>query len=366
MVQELGRNDPCWCRSGKKYKKCHLNRESEQPLPLEARLKAAQAAWDHKECLHPQAAPGACDRIVSAHTIQRSGVLERIIDSTNHVRTFYRSEPDSTGRLKLRRVGWREASTFTGFCARHDGLTFGPLETAAFAGTAEQCFLAGYRALCHEIYQKSGSLKASPVLRRLADRGLPVELQRDVQHTHAIIDAGTRKGLAAFRRLKTLMDKQLVEGEFSGWSRAVISFRGDLCVASTGAVSPNRDLKGQQLQVLHDPHVDQESLFYSVVAALDGGAVVLTWLSREIAPRAFVESLLKQGNQRLPSLLVQFMFAYVENTYFSGRWWESLSGADRRHVESLAGTIAYWADPRCSLSQFVPWEITKVIVEGAA
>ena len=34
---DLGRNDPCWCGSGRKYKKCHLNREQ---LPLEER-----AAW---------------------------------------------------------------------------------------------------------------------------------------------------------------------------------------------------------------------------------------------------------------------------------------------------------------------------------
>jgi tetratricopeptide (TPR) repeat protein len=34
---DIGRNDPCWCGSGRKYKKCHLNREQ---LPLEER-----AAW---------------------------------------------------------------------------------------------------------------------------------------------------------------------------------------------------------------------------------------------------------------------------------------------------------------------------------
>lgn len=34
---DLGRNDPCWCGSGRKYKKCHLNREQ---LSLEDR-----AAW---------------------------------------------------------------------------------------------------------------------------------------------------------------------------------------------------------------------------------------------------------------------------------------------------------------------------------
>ncbi|TCO53129.1 SEC-C metal-binding domain-containing protein [Actinocrispum wychmicini] len=32
--QDVGRNDPCWCGSGRKYKKCHLNREQS---PLEER-----------------------------------------------------------------------------------------------------------------------------------------------------------------------------------------------------------------------------------------------------------------------------------------------------------------------------------------
>ncbi len=365
MVRELGRNDPCWCGSGKKYKKCHLNRESEQPLPLEARLNAMRAAWDHKKCLHPLAAQDVCNGIISAHTIQRSGVLQSIIDSTNHVRTFYQSAPDSTGTLNPRRVGWQEASTFSGFCAKHDSLTFRSLEAVPFTGTPEQCFLVGYRALCHEVYQKSGSLKSSPVLRKLADRGLPVEFQKKIQHTYAAIDASIRKGLAAFHRLKARMDMQLVEGEFSGWSRAVISFRGDLCVASTGAISPNLDLKSQRLQILHDPHADQESLLYGVVATSNGGTVVLTWLSRETVPRAFIESLLKHDDRRLPSLLVQFMFAYVENTYFSGRWWESLSKADRQHLKLLAETCPYLTEFDYSLSQFVPWQITSIIVENA-
>ena len=44
--RDLGRNEPCWCGSGRKYKKCHLGREQ---LPLAERAdwlyaKAAQHA----------------------------------------------------------------------------------------------------------------------------------------------------------------------------------------------------------------------------------------------------------------------------------------------------------------------------------
>ena len=325
-----------------------------------------RAAWDHKECLHPQAAADVCDRVVSAHTVQRSGVLERIIDTTNHVLTFYRCRPDPTGRLQALSVGWREASTFTGFCARHDALTFGPLERTDFARTGEQCFLMGYRGLCHEVYQKSGSLKASAAVRGLRDRGQPVQAQKAIHIASEALDAGIRKGLGTFLKLKALMDRQLLEKEYTGWSRAVISFRGQLCVASTGAVSPNRDLRGHELQVLHDPNADQESLLFGVAAGSIGGAVVFIWRNSETAPRAFVEALVKQGSHKLPSILVQFMFAYVENTYFSKHWWDSLGETDRKHIESLAGIAnPYYTNFSYSGSQFVPWEITQIEVEDA-
>ncbi|MFO7916450.1 MAG: SEC-C metal-binding domain-containing protein, partial [Anaerolineae bacterium] len=29
-LRELGRNDPCWCGSGKKYKHCHLREDQQE------------------------------------------------------------------------------------------------------------------------------------------------------------------------------------------------------------------------------------------------------------------------------------------------------------------------------------------------
>ena len=39
---ELGRNDPCWCGSGKKYKKCHS--KSDELKRVEARYSAQLTA----------------------------------------------------------------------------------------------------------------------------------------------------------------------------------------------------------------------------------------------------------------------------------------------------------------------------------
>ena len=37
-IPKLGRNDPCWCGSGKKYKKCHM--ESDQRKLSRIRAKS--------------------------------------------------------------------------------------------------------------------------------------------------------------------------------------------------------------------------------------------------------------------------------------------------------------------------------------
>ncbi len=368
-VKKLSRNDPCWCGSGEKYKRCHLNRESAAPLPFKAIQEAGRVR--EKRCLHPAAAAGVCDKIVLAHTIQRSRILQRLVDATGKTLTFSSSDVNlSSGypRRELRRVGWRQASTFTGFCARHDSEIFSALETKPFdENDTEQSFLLGYRALCHEIYTKSALLKSNRAVRRLADRGQPPELQRQIQRIWDIWAAGTSKGIADFESLKVVMDNQILNRRYSGWARAVVSFEGDLCVASTGAVSPNRDIDGKRLQTLHDVKSETQEMMFGVASTPGGGAAVFIWRESDSAPLDFVRSLLKYDRQVLPSLIVQFMFVHIENTYFSEKWWDGLSQINRSHIENLANiSIPYYADFRyLPFAKLVPWNVTNVLTAQA-
>lgn len=361
--QPPGRNEPCWCGSGRKFKKCHLDRGAARALPFEAIRNQAALGWEEKRCLHPLASPDACDRIIAAHTVQRSTVLKRLVDTSKHLKTFYREFSPNP-----RKVGWRDASTFPGFCGRHDDQTFSALEKSPFEGTSEQCFLVGYRALCHEIHQKRASIRTSRLIRELGDRGYPEDVQRTLQRNYQLIEAGARKGLAAFEELKRTMDQSLLSGDFSGWSRLVIRFSGPLSVASTGAVSPNRDLDGEELQMLHDTDPEkQETLLYGVVTtAATEAAVVLVWREGQRAPERFVDSLMRRGSASLPGLLVQFMFAYVENTFFSAQWWESLTSDRRHHLERLAHlSNAYYTPFSYIPGPLVPWCVIDGALNGA-
>ncbi len=57
QISNIGRNDPCPCGSGKKYKKCHQGQADD---PVEAQRLAAQPAPVEKPAAAP-AAPGGFD-----------------------------------------------------------------------------------------------------------------------------------------------------------------------------------------------------------------------------------------------------------------------------------------------------------------
>ena|SRR2546422_4986942 len=125
------RNDPCWCGSGKKYKKCHLNRDAAQRANPFSAAEQLRKTFQKKQCLHP-GAPNTCKgRIVRAHTVRRKADLTAIARD-GHV---YQGRADmgtlmrTKGRVAARLIGVREASTFLGFCEKHDAETFAPLET---------------------------------------------------------------------------------------------------------------------------------------------------------------------------------------------------------------------------------------------
>lgn len=233
---------------------------------------------------------------------------------------------------------------------------------------AEQCFLIGYRAACHEVYQRTAGVRAVQAMRELADRGQPEAVQLLIQQSYDALDAGAHKGLVVVESLKRRMDEQLVRAEYSGWSKFILKFEGQLCVASTGAVSPNRDVHGRQLQVLHETEaVRQQTLLYGMVATETGGAVVFMWPSSETVARRLIESFGAGGQEGLPALIAQFMFAFVENTYFSERWWRSLPEETQQHLRNLAlMSNAYYTDFSYISEPFLPWAVVHAAFDDAA
>src|SRR5882762_2282165 len=81
---KIGRNDPCWCGSGEKYKRCHLGREQLTSANPWQTAKEIQKARSLRMCLHPEATTSQCGtEIVRAHSVQES--VLRMIATDGHV-----------------------------------------------------------------------------------------------------------------------------------------------------------------------------------------------------------------------------------------------------------------------------------------
>lgn len=58
---KVGRNEPCPCGSGRKYKKCHWNRESAAPIPYhESAKELLRLRVGEQKCLHPMPGNAQC------------------------------------------------------------------------------------------------------------------------------------------------------------------------------------------------------------------------------------------------------------------------------------------------------------------
>ncbi|WP_189407424.1 SEC-C domain-containing protein [Mesorhizobium sp. M1A.F.Ca.ET.072.01.1.1] len=321
-----GRNEKCWCGSGRKFKHCHLHREEQVPLqPWEAE-KAFREEFRTPLCSAPTADHQQCSgKIIRAHTVPRSGSLNRIARD-GHVYAFVPSLQNLTkynGKLEPELVGVRSASTFTGFCSTHDDAIFAPLEKAVFSATPEQCFLLGYRAFAREAYTKESAARMLPV-QRSADRGRDISDQVGMQMFNKLYEVGIAAGLADTRAQKAEYDRLLLQRDFASVRAYVVEFLEPPPVMCAAGWMPSTDFAGDMLQDLAAPG-RLASMSFTSFATGSGGAVVFQWLAcdDEVCDR-FARSVEAIDDAELSSAMVRLMFEYFENVHISPNWWESL------------------------------------------
>lgn len=365
---KIGRNDPCWCGSGVKFKRCHLGRESESPVqPWEVGAKIRKA-FSAKLCSAPAAMHAECSgKIVRAHTVPRSGSLAKIAEN-GHIYAFAPTIENLNkhhGVLPPQLTGINGASTFTGFCSHHDNKLFSSIEQHPFSGTQEQCFLLAYRALSREFYTKmcqSISAKDHATL----DRGRSLVEQMELQFVMSKYGEGIQAAQKDIAYHRPRFEAPLLSGDYSNVRSYVVSFDDPPPVMCSGAFGPEQDFLGQSLQDIADTTVIPQLI--SVTSFFGGtyGHFVFTWLPEDDPVRVpFVKTLAAISDDELSSALVRLMFEFIENIHINPQWWRALTPAHQRVlINRMAASADLFndRDPGCLKSDgwFVPpWAIRE-------
>lgn len=366
----LGRNDPCWCGSGKKFKKCHWGLDSDKVFNFFDAAKHLKKLFNKKYCLHPDANNNLCEgNIVKAHTIQRNGGLSRIARS-GHVyglNTNAEAVRKNHGLPPIELVGTVKASTFTGFCKFHDNQIFEPIEKHDFIPCAEHAFLLSYRSLCRELF-----------LKRVHNNSLDFfkNSKKDIYALHQdtidkIIEwqkLGVTTSLKSLNYHKTLYDKILKDSNFSEVKYCILLLKESPEFLSSGAIYPDFDFQGNQVQTLSIEGRVTDIISCSIIATVSGGAVVFGWLNKPSdSADKLMKSLSSLPENRKVDAIARYTFGTCENTYLSPLWWEGLSSEKRDYIlrkiqENIhpvnPGSINYLVDDNVNI---VDWEISSII-----
>ena len=328
LKSKLGRNDKCWCGSGKKFKRCHLGRENQVRPGKQEALQRFYSVYKKGHCVHPEASPQSCSpKIISAHTIQRNGGLS-VIASDGHVFSllkhrgmFNESTFETSGGAN--RVGIKDASTFRGFCSKHDDQLFAALEKEPFRGTAEQMALLGYRAVCYELLMKQYLLRVDDFIKEM-DKGQSILVQQFHQEALSYRDSGAEKAIQELTLQKSRYEEMLFSKNYTNLAHYVVFFPSIPEVMCSGIAQATHDFLGNKIVELGHLSVSADWMTFSLIATDDGGAAVFTWLADHLKSKSVMMTLNSLPDAEQPHAIVRFAFEFFENTYFSPEWWDSL------------------------------------------
>ena len=158
FAKKFPKTKACWCLSGKRFIDCHFLK-SKTPKTNDNELNYHQKKiFNEGICLHRHIDKCSSETSIQSHSISKKKSLSSIAEN-NHV---YGVKLEFKGKISFKKIGLRQASTFAGFCDKHDNKLFQSFEKNNFQKTRKQLFDLCYRALCIEHYHMKGVLVIPP------------------------------------------------------------------------------------------------------------------------------------------------------------------------------------------------------------
>jgi hypothetical protein len=339
----MGRNEPCWCGQGIKWKKCHAGREGQPRFNVFDVEDDARKRGRKGYCSHSFAGTG-CSNIIKAHTVQRNGGLTAIAEGKSRVlsvKANLRAMIDHNGNPPPTEVGIGDASVFPGFCGSHDDEIFKPIEGKDVGLTADEALLFAYRAIAYERFTKAVQVANAPIQRQM-DRGQPLHIQEAIQVRCHLTEAGARRGLTEVEALLQNYRERVENGQTDGFHYRAYRFDTTLPLAGCGGYMPELAIDGTRLQHLARGTAALEQLTLTISTYAGKSIAMFAWIGPENGPSGtYLDAFDKLPASEKADALVQIAFEQMENIFLRKSWWEGLPAGQRadltRRIRSGVG-----------------------------
>ncbi len=314
------RNAKCFCGSGKKFKHCCYVTASYKPSFEKLEL-IRKKAFSVKKYLYPKSDENVCNEIISSHSITKSGPLRQIAQN-GYVFHFY---PDLKQKhcndFVLKKIGINEASTFFGFCKKHDAI-FNDIENERFVINDKNCFLIGYRALCLDYYKKCAEYESASKMIKVASN---------------VIET-IKAGKMNMEFIKNKYDAAILDNNFKIFDYLCIELDRPLEIVSSSSVLIVNDFYDILIQNVYKNFLF-DSIQYGFVSKEDKTYIVFSWLKDSSKSKAFMQSFCNIQDDIKLDKLIQFFIHRSENTYFSDTFYNSLDESIKAKLKILASDL---------------------------
>ncbi|QXI10927.1 hypothetical protein [Pseudomonas zeae] len=340
MPEEHPKNpySPCWCLSGKKWKFCHKTRASEKSIHEKEYQRLVRKNYNQGKCLHPEASSNTCTLpAINSHTIQMNGGITTL-SAAQHVYTFKLVDSMKSEIYEPKNIGIRKASTFLGFCKKHDSALFKVIETLPIEITQTTAFYMSYRAISYELHGKQRASAATPFM-TLQDKGKPFEAQAWLQNYAHLSAQGYATGLRVHKQIKDRYDQLHLSADLTEFNFYAIEFSRPSPIVACGAFCPEFDIHNNPLQKLSQGTHDFQAISLNVLNLNDKSYAIFGWLDdKYLIARNYISALKEHPEELVADLILKICFQNLENTYISPEWWDSLSIPHKKIICSIFKT----------------------------
>jgi len=240
--------------------------------------------------------------------------------------------PPSGLFISPERIGLNEATTFFGFCAKHDSALFRELEASEFEFQPKQIALLGYRALCRDLYGKDAEIAANDAMRLYVSMNLDIPAFAEKDQRYQITRLARLNARKNLVRAREAFAEMLRPSCTESLRYFGILFADEPVYLVSSAFLPEWDFKGRRLQDLSGLD-DFYPICFSAWAKANQSVAVFCWHeSADTICAPFIDSLRESPPRRIADRILTMAFEYSENVVFRSDWWEQLREQDRRRL----------------------------------
>lgn len=336
LIKKYPKKKKCWCLSSLSFFDCHFAR-NRQNLDKKSTQNKIKKILNKKECLHKNISICSND-IIKAHSISKKGALTSISEN-NHV---YGLKFDFNGFI-FKKIGINDASTFYGFCKKHDELLFSSFEKHDFNKTKKQLFDLCYRAICQEHYTM---LRVVDILREIKsnkDINYNFEDQIEFQITINSQIKFYELGIKYSNHYKNKLEKKYyllnhednLQHYIFELSDNYPKFQSSTCF------NLEYDLEGNQLQDLNKAEIQSKNIFMNCISLQQKGYFIISWFKENSDyGKQIINSIISKP-LLIEDKLFSLTFLYIHNTFVSPKWFESLTESQKIDLKNLRD---FWAE----------------------